>query len=166
MWKINCHYSLWEVYGLSIQFYNYVLKLSSFLENNFLTKYYWNWWRKWNKYMFCQNWEIVYLQQVLNYGCLMGHIVINFLGSNSKPIYKWLLGCLNNMNYWLNLGYQIDKITCSIWIEKFFAYVRYEGLNLRTMIYFLKLIIKCEVLGLIKVSDALFLAIGMLICCN
>jgi hypothetical protein len=78
-------------------------------------------------------------------------LVINFLRSNSEPIYKLLLGCLKNINYWLNLGYQINKIVCSIWIEKKnIAYVRYKGLNLMTMITSLKLIIKCEILHLNK----------------
>jgi hypothetical protein len=41
-----------------------------FLENNFFRKYYLTWWRKRNKYMFCQSLQIVFLpQQSLICGC-------------------------------------------------------------------------------------------------
>jgi len=76
-------------------------------------------------------------------------LAINFLGSNSEPIYKWLLGSLKQnkllvkprLPIWQNCLFNMD------W-EKYIAYVRYKGLNLTTMITSLKLIIKCEVLGL------------------
>jgi hypothetical protein len=96
--KINCHCNLWKIFGLSIQFYIYVLKLSSHLKNNFLIKYYLNWWRKQNKYILCQNWEIIYLQQVLIYGCPRGSMIFLLVWLTFKDMIrslnKWLLSCL------------------------------------------------------------------------
>jgi hypothetical protein len=99
--------------------------------------------------MFCQNWKIIYLQQVLTYGCPRGHIIFLFLWLIFKSIIgslnKWLLGYLKQQHLlikpWLP--------TWSIWIEKnSIAYVKNEGLNLTTMTTTLKSIVKCEVLGL------------------
>ncbi len=126
------------MFGSSIWFCICVLELSSLLENNCFMKYYLTWWKKWNKYMFYQNWQITYLQQqVLTYGCQRGHMIYSLLSlicwDLIDNLNKWPLVCLRQykllvkpwptiwLNYLINMDWKekllhMSKMRGQIWM--------------------------------------------------
>ncbi len=135
-----------------------------------------SWWKKGNMYMFCQNWEIIYLQQT-SFDLWMSKeahdifaFVITFLGSNYE-LKQMILGYLKQQKLlvkpWLptirkelfgQYGLRKKKLT----------YVKDEGSNLIVITVVLKSIIKCEVLGLNESFQNSWFgyAFGMLVCYN